>query len=68
MLDKNEKISVIITSIKDENVTKESLGVLPKECSEIVISKTIGLGKARNEGAKKAKGDILVFFDDDLYN
>lgn len=67
MIEKNEKISVIITSIKDRNVTRESLGVLPEECFEVIISKTIGLGKARNEGAKKAKGDVLVFFDDDLY-
>ncbi|MCW4022454.1 MAG: glycosyltransferase [Candidatus Bathyarchaeota archaeon] len=58
-------ISILITSIKDQIKTLNFL----KECPvpyEVIISKKRGLGYARNYAASKAKGKILVFFDDDL--
>lgn len=57
-------VSIIITSMKDEVVTLESLKLdIPHE---IIISKKHGLGLARNWGAGQARGDLLVFLDDDL--
>ena len=58
-------ISIIITTIKDNIVTLESLGRCPVPY-EAIISKKRGLGFARNWGAKQAKNDLLVFLDDDL--
>lgn len=36
-----------------------------KNFEVIVITRTSPVGKARNEGAKKAKGDIIIYIDDD---
>jgi len=57
-------ISIIITSMKDKILTLSSIKVPTPY--EIVISRKIGLGYARNWGARQAKGELLVFLDDDL--
>ena len=57
-------ISVIIPSIKKEIKTLRSVPKNP--LVEIIISRKVGVAYARNWGARQAKGEILVFFDDDL--
>ncbi len=60
-----KKISIIVTSERIKSKTLSSLKFCPYKY-ELIISKTKGLGKARNSGANKATSKILVFFDDDL--
>lgn len=57
--------SVIITSQKDTIQTLTSAKTLLPDY-ETVVSRENGLGYARNYGARKANGDLLVFLDDDL--
>jgi glycosyltransferase involved in cell wall biosynthesis len=59
-------ISIIITTIKDNIVTMGSLEHCPVPY-EVVVSNKRGLGYARNWGARRAKNDLLVFLDDDLW-
>lgn len=59
------KLSVILTTIKDEIKTLDSVSECPFE-HEVIISREKGLGKARNLGANKANNEVLAFFDDDL--
>jgi len=59
------KLSVILTTIKDDIETLDSVYKCPFEY-EVIISREKGIGKARNLGAIKANNEILVFFDDDL--
>lgn len=58
-------VSIIIPTIKEEVETVKHLESCPIPY-QLIISKTKGLGKARNNGAKFAKHDLLIFFDDDL--
>ncbi|MEM3551571.1 MAG: glycosyltransferase [Candidatus Bathyarchaeia archaeon] len=57
-------ISIIITSMKDKIATLSTIKLDAEH--EIIISRKHGLGFARNWGARQAKGDLLVFLDDDL--
>ena len=54
--------SIIITSRKTKIVTLDSC----PDVLDTVISNEVGLGLARNRGAQRAKGDLLIFLDDDL--
>ena len=56
-------ISVIVCSLKKH---PETLKCLPKNV-EVIVSRSVGRSKARNEGAKKARGEILLFLDGDLH-
>lgn len=58
-------LSIIITSLTANNQTSRSLQTLDFE-HEIIIATEKGLGRARNKGAERAKGDLLVFLDSDL--
>jgi glycosyltransferase involved in cell wall biosynthesis len=58
-------ISIIITSCKESVKTLQTVDILP--FYDMVVSKKIGLGVARNFGARQAKGNLLLFLDDDLY-
>jgi glycosyltransferase involved in cell wall biosynthesis len=58
-------ISIVITSCKESVKTLQTVDILP--FYDIVVSKKIGLGVARNFGARQAKGNLLLFLDDDLY-
>lgn len=58
-------MSIIITSCKPEIKT---LQYLPTELRgfHVVVSREFGVGLARNVGAEKCGGGLLVFLDDDL--
>lgn len=58
------KISVIILAFKVP-ITLESLEHCPFQY-EVILSKKVGLGYARNFGARCANNRFLVFFDGDL--
>ena len=58
-------LSIIITSLTANNQTAKSLKQLDFE-HEIILATEKGLGFARNKGAERAKGDLLVFLDSDL--
>ncbi|MDG6222977.1 MAG: glycosyltransferase family A protein [Candidatus Bathyarchaeota archaeon] len=58
-------LSIIITSLTANNQTSKSLQQLDFE-HEIILATEKGLGLARNKGAERAKGDLLVFLDSDL--
>ena len=58
------KVSIIITTLKENQETLKSIN--SSVPYEIIISKEKGLGYARNYGANKSTGELLVFFDDDL--
>jgi len=56
-------ISIIILSGKNQVLTNvDSCPV----SHEVIIEKSRGLGFARDLGAQKSKGDLIVMFDDDL--
>jgi len=57
-----KQVTVIIPSIKKKIITLDSL----PDGVEIIIVRGKPVSEARNIGAKKAKGKILVFLDDDL--
>ncbi len=64
-------ISVIIPcKTKDENVANLIKDLeeqeFPDKFEVIVIEGIYPVGKARNEGARKAKGNVLVFMDQDI--
>lgn len=58
-------MSIVVTSAK---ARVETLALLPPGLDGLpcVVSRAAGLGFARNEGARRAKGKLLVFLDDDL--
>lgn len=58
-------LSIIITSLAANNQTSKSLKHLDFD-HEIILANEKGLGFARNKGAERAKGDLLVFLDSDL--
>ena len=60
-----ENISIIIPTVKNEVLTLKSIGECPVP-HEIILTRKLGLGYARNWGAKQAKHDLLTFLDDDL--
>ena len=72
MVDKFPKASIIISSFdgyRGGNVPKllEDIKEQDFKDVEIIIIKGISpLSRARNEGAKKAKGNYLIFMDDDI--
>ena len=66
-----DKIVSIIIPIKPENVNPkvlESLNVLdyPKDKTEILIERGYNPSVQRNKAIKRAKGDIILFIDDDV--
>ncbi len=70
---KKNLISIVIPSM--DSTSKENLDNLLKDVysqnmeGEIEICRTFNIspsGRARNDGAEKAKGDILIFIDNDM--
>ncbi len=63
-------ISFIIPTIRNKNLTLKSVNEAMKHFnSEVIVVRDIwgrNASKARNEGAKRAKGEILIFCDDDI--
>ena len=57
-------ISIIIVSGKPRVLT--DLGGCPVPY-ELIVDRSQGLGLARNNGARKAKNDLIVFVDDDVH-
>ena len=58
-------MSIIVTTLKGNPATCGSLKGCPV-CFDVVVARERGLSIARNCGAKRAVGDLLVFLDDDL--
>lgn len=63
------KVSVIIPTMKGrEDMLKKLLASINSECEKIVVDdENLLLASKRNKGAKLAKGDYLLFIDDDNY-
>ncbi len=63
-------VSVIIPCREKDNDVQELIGDLQgqvfKDRYEIIVMEGYPASKARNEGARKAKGEILVFIDKDI--
>ena len=57
-----DSFSVIIPSIKPDIATLHSL----TSNMDVIVSRKQGIGYARNYGASQARGNLLVFLDDDL--
>lgn len=62
-----KNLSIIITSLKDNPKTLDSLDRFKlRNDVEIIISMARGLGLARNNGVKLSFGRVLIFLDSDL--
>lgn len=63
------KVSVIIPTMRGrEELLKKLLSTIPSDCEVIVVDdEDLLLAAKRNKGAKKAKGEYLLFIDDDNY-
>ena len=64
------KFSIIIAVAPGRSTpVLECLGNLdyPKKDFEVIIEKGFNPSENRNNGIKKAEGDILLFLDDDCY-
>ena len=59
------KVSIILTTLEKNPKTLHSLQHLNFE-HEIIFTRIKGLGKARNNGARHNKGEILIFLDSNL--
>lgn len=63
-------VSIIIPSLKPPCLLRIpsplKVAYVPPVEYEVIISQKRGLGYARNFGARQAKNDLIVFFDDDL--
>ena len=59
------QLEIIVVDDASQDKTKELVKKFPVELIE--LSQNLGAGKARNQGAKKATGEILVFLDADVY-
>jgi len=67
-LDKFKPYEIIIINNNNEklrNETSKACREYDLPIKEIVMKKAAGSVRARNAGIKKAKGDVLIFFDDD---
>lgn len=58
---------IIVVDNNSEDGTLEMLEKYKKDIQLIKNRKNLGVGKGRNIGIKKAKGDYLIFLDDDTY-
>jgi len=56
-------VSVVVPSLNPEKAMTPEF--LRSYAIEVIFSQSKGIGKARNDGAKIIKGDILIFIDDD---
>lgn len=65
------KASIIIPSLNRPKSLKRVLSSLESQkvtpLETLVLSEEGELARIRNDGAKKAKGDILIFIDDDVW-
>lgn len=62
-----KKLSIIIITGKKnwEIISLDSIKSCPYE-HEVIINRDFGFGFARNQGARMAKYNLLVYFDDDV--
>jgi glycosyltransferase involved in cell wall biosynthesis len=59
-------LSIVIPTTRNLNKLIESLSKQTYKDYELIIREDKGLVKARNEGWKQAKGEIVAFIDDDV--
>ena len=64
----NGKYEIIVVDNNSDDDTASIVERFKRQCPEkihYIFESEIGMSKARNEGAKVARGEILVFIDDD---
>ncbi len=63
------KVSCVIPTMKGrEEMLAKLLSTLPEDCEKIVVDdEDLLLAAKRNKGARQAKGEYLLFIDDDNY-
>ncbi|HIQ49985.1 MAG TPA: glycosyltransferase [Nanoarchaeota archaeon] len=64
---KNQSYKNIEIIVVDNNSTDKTSEIAKKYADKVVVEKRKGASKARNKGAKEAKGEILIFVDADTY-
>jgi len=52
--------------VSDANSTDGTIDIAKKYADQVVVTKKRGISVGRNEGAKKANGEILLFIDADV--
>lgn len=62
---KNQSYKKMEIIVVDNNSTDKTNEIAKKYADKVVVEKRKGVSKARNRGAKEAKGEILIFVDAD---
>ena len=64
---KNQSFRNFEIIVSDSYSTDDTVKIAKKYGAKVVLTKKTGPAAGRNEGARKAKGSILVFLDADTF-